>query len=89
MRAKIVLQGLVQGVGYRFFVVDRAKQYNITGYVQNLPNGNVEVIAEGAQGILKEFIKELRIGPVSAHITGIDVQWKEGEYGFTEFDIRF
>jgi len=89
MKARIVLQGLVQGVGYRFFVVDRARQHNITGYVQNLPNGSVEVVAEGAKGLLNDFIRELRIGPVSAHVTGIDVQWKEEEYGFTDFDIRF
>ncbi len=89
MRAILVIQGLVQGVGYRFFVVARAKQYNVTGYVQNLPNGNVRVIAEGDKGILMAFIEDLRIGPASAHITAMDIQWSEEESGFTDFEVKF
>ena len=89
MRAQIVIQGLVQGVGYRFFVVARAQQYHITGYVQNLPNGNVRVVAEGDKGVLLSFIEDLRIGPASAHITAVDVQWNEEESGFTEFEVKF
>ncbi len=89
MKAVIIIQGLVQGVGYRFFVVAQAKQYHLAGYVQNLPNGNVKVVAEGEKGMLKEFIKRLGIGPFSAHVTSIDTQWSEEQDGFTDFDIRF
>lgn len=89
MRAQIVIQGLVQGVGYRFFVVAHAQQYLITGYVQNLPNGNVRVVAEGDKGVLLSFIEDLRIGPASAHITAVDVQWSEEEACFTDFEVKF
>lgn len=89
MKVVLVVQGLVQGVGYRFFVVEQAKEYHIKGYARNLSDGNVEVIAEGDKGMLNEFIEQLRIGPPSSRVTGFDVKWSEEEYGFTDFDIRF
>ena len=89
MTAQIIVQGMVQGVGYRFYVVELARQYSIRGYVQNLPNGRVAVVAEGDKGILNDFIERLRIGSTSAHVTGIDVKWSEEECGFKDFDVRF
>ncbi len=89
MKAVIVIQGLVQGVGYRFFAIEQAKRFSIKGYVQNLSNSNVEVVAEGNEGMLKDFIKKLKIGPPSAHVTGVDVRWNDEECGFTNFDVRF
>jgi acylphosphatase len=89
MMARIIVQGLVQGVGYRFFVIKKAQEHHVAGYVRNLPNRNVEVVAEGNKGILHEFIKQLEIGPASAQVTGMDVQWSEEEQGFTDFDVRF
>lgn len=89
MKAAIIIQGIVQGVGYRFFVVEQAKCYRIRGYVQNLPNGNVKVVAEGDKGMLNEFINKLKIGPPSGHVTGIDIKWSDEEHEFTDFDVRF
>jgi acylphosphatase len=89
MKALIIVQGLVQGVGYRFFTVDMARQYNIKGYARNLPNGDVEVVAEGDKGMLNDFIKKLKIGPGSAQVTGIDIKWDETDFGFDTFDIRY
>lgn len=85
----ITIQGLVQGVGYRFFVVQQAQQHDIKGYVCNLPNGCVQVVAEGSKGLLRDFIEQLKVGPVSAHVTGADVQWDEQEDGYTTFDVKF
>ena len=89
MKAQIIVQGIVQGVSYRFFTVDMAKQYNIRGYCRNLSDGNVEVIAEGDEGMVNEFIKQLKIGPPAAHVTGIDVKWDNSDSGFDDFDIRY
>lgn len=89
MKATIIVQGLVQGVGYRFFTVEMAKQYNIKGYARNLPDGNVEVIAEGDEGMINDFIKRLKVGPSSARVTGIDIKWDDTDFGFDTFDIRF
>jgi acylphosphatase len=89
MKAQIIVQGIVQGVSYRFFAVKMAKQHNIKGYARNLPDGNVEVIAEGDEGMVNEFIKQLKIGPPAAHVTGIDVKWDNTDSGFDNFGIRY
>jgi acylphosphatase len=89
MKAVITIQGVVQGVGYRFFAVRQAQQHGINGYVCNLPNGCVQVVAEGTKGMLSDFIRQLKVGPVSAHVTGTEVQWDEQEEGFTEFEVKF
>lgn len=89
MKAQIIVQGIVQGVSYRFFTVDMAKQYNIRGYCRNLSDGNVEVIAEGDEGMVNEFIKQLKIGPPAAHVTGIDIKWDDTDSEFDNFGIRY
>lgn len=89
MKAVIIIQGLVQGVGYRFFVVRQAQQHDIKGYVCNLPNGCVQVVAEGTKGMVSDFIRQLKVGPVSAHVTGTEAQWSEQEEGFDSFDVKF
>ncbi len=89
MTAHIIIQGLVHGVGFRFFAVELARKYHIKGYVRNVPGGRVEVVAEGDQGLLHDFIEQLRIGPSSAHVTGIEVNWSEDEIGYKDFDVRF
>ncbi|UCF71447.1 MAG: acylphosphatase [candidate division WOR-3 bacterium] len=89
MKANITVQGVVQGVGYRFFVLNQARLYDIKGYVRNMPDGTVEVVAEGDKGIVKDFINRLRIGPLSAHVTGMKVKWSEEEKGYTEFRLQY
>ncbi len=89
MHAEIIVQGVVQGVGYRYFAMHKAKEYGITGYVQNLPDGNVLVVAEGEKGILNDFIKELKIGPASAHVTKIDIEFSENMTGYKNFSVKF
>jgi acylphosphatase len=89
MRAEVTVQGVVQGVGYRFFVLNQARLFGIKGYVRNMPNGTVEVVAEGEKGIVGDFIERLRIGPLSAHVTGIDVKWHKQDSGFTEFRLQY
>jgi len=89
LRAKITIQGVVQGVGYRFFVVKKAREYQIFGYVSNLPDGNVEVVAEAEKGLLMDFVEELRIGPVSATVTAVDVEWIDRPREFEDFEIQF
>ena len=80
---------MVQGVGYRWFVMRRAKESKLAGYVRNLPDGDVEVEVEGDQGLIIDFAGELRIGPHSAHVTDIKINWSEFESKFKGFEIRF
>jgi acylphosphatase len=89
MKADVVVQGVVQGVGYRFFVLNQARLYDVKGYVKNMPDGTVQVVAEGKKGMVKDFVERLRIGPLSAHVTGVDVKWHEKDSGFTEFRLQY
>ncbi len=89
MHAEIIVHGLVQGVGYRFFTIEKARAYGVTGYVQNLPDENVLVVAEAEKGILNDFIEELKIGPRAARVTRIDTSFSEKEVGYKNFSVKY
>lgn len=89
IRAHILVSGIVQGVFYRQFTKNKAIEYNITGWVRNLPNGKVEILCEGEKGLVLEFIKELKMGPPSAHVTKVDVQWEKPTDEFNNFRIIY
>ena len=88
-RAHIVVSGLVQGVGYRYFVYRKAKDHNLRGYVRNLYSDDVEIMLEGEKGVILDLIQELKTGPISAHVTGIKVEWEEGQSEYEDFQIKF
>lgn len=67
-RIRAVVIGTVQGVGYRYFTIMRASGLGIVGYVKNLPNGNVEVIAEGEESDLDTLVSYLKRGPSGAYV---------------------
>ncbi|GAB4364864.1 MAG: acylphosphatase [Calditrichia bacterium] len=85
---KAFVSGLVQGVGYRYFVYRKAAQYEITGYVKNLFDGRVEVFAEGNKKDLEEFLAELWKGPQFARVENVQVEWLEYEQKYPRFYIE-
>jgi acylphosphatase len=87
--AHLIISGMVQGVGYRWFVMRKAKEFDLKGYVRNLYNGDVEVEVEGYQSMILDFAKELKIGSRSAHVTDINIVWGEYENKYKGFEIRF
>lgn len=89
LRFRIVVSGLVQGVGFRFFVARTARAYGLTGWVKNRADGTVEVEAEGEKSVLHAFMKELRIGPPSSRVSGVDVEDLPPGEGYDDFDVRF
>jgi len=86
---KIVVTGVVQGVGFRFFVMRIAENLGVTGRVRNRFDGSVEVEAEGTRSALEALIREVRIGPRMASIRGINVEWMPYEGKFKTFDLVF
>ena len=66
------VSGMVQGVGYRFFVQRVAARHQVTGYVRNLPDGRVEVWAEGPSAQVAAVRDELAVGPAYATVTNIE-----------------
>ncbi len=91
MRTKrIVVSGLVQGVGYRFFAVRVAQGLGVTGFVRNLPEGTVEILAQSeSEDVLKTFIAKLEQGPSSAYVRGIIVENVEAEERLEDFKILY
>ncbi len=87
--ARAVISGLVQGVAYRWFAVRAASRLGVRGWVRNLPNGNVEVMAEGARGPVEALLDELRTGPSSAVVRDVFVEWRESSGEYNRFDVRF
>ncbi len=84
----VVVSGVVQGVGFRWFVERVARNLGLVGYVRNLYDGSVEAYAEGGEDVLNAFHKELKIGPRSAHVSGVKVDWQEYTGNFKDFRIE-
>jgi acylphosphatase len=69
---RYLVQGRVQGVGYRYFVLRQAEELGVSGYARNLPDGRVEVIAEAADAVIEQFEGRLREGPAFASVSALD-----------------
>ena len=87
--AKIIVNGLVQGVGFRYFVMRRADSLGLNGYTQNLFTGEVLTEVEGDESIIQELIKQLKIGPSKSHVVNCFVEWMEYKNEFTSFEVRY
>jgi len=87
--AHIIVKGLVQGIGFRWFVEREAKELGLVGYVKNLFNGDVEVEVEGERGLIEELIKKLKVGNRMSHVTNVQVSWQEHENKYNNFRIAF
>lgn len=74
-RATVLISGLVQGVGFRFFARKKALELGVMGYAENLSDGRVEVVAEGEVVDLEQLIHQLRQGPRGSRVDNVDVQW--------------
>ena len=87
-RVHILVEGMVQGVGFRWFVARHAQSLGLTGYVENLFNGNVEVVAEGDRSLIEELITHLKVGPRSAHVSNLRLEWAQPTQQYRNFEIR-
>jgi len=89
VRAEITVNGLVQGIGFRYYILRQAQNLGLTGYVKNLFTGEVYTIAEGERGIIEELIKLIKAGPSHAHVKNCRVDWSDSKEEYTTFEIRF
>lgn len=86
--ARFLVGGRVQGVGFRYFALRQARAIGIRGWVRNLPDGRVEVHAEGAETALRRFAAALRQGPPLSRVEEVTETAAAGE-GAAAFDIRY
>ncbi|MFH1446472.1 MAG: acylphosphatase [Chloroflexota bacterium] len=87
-RLHATIEGRVQGVGFRYFVIILAEQNALNGWVGNQLDGSVEVIAEGTLEALNSLLKALRQGPRSARVDTVNYEWSEANGEFQGFNLR-
>ena len=86
-RMRIFYSGNVQGIGFRYAAKSMATGFEVTGTVRNLPDGRVELIAEGMRNELEEFRKAIRDSGMEHFIRNEDVAWSEAVGDFRGFEI--
>jgi acylphosphatase len=87
--AEIIVEGRVQGVGFRDFAQRRARHLGATGYVANLANGQVQVHAEASKDVLEKLIRDLQKGPPLSHVDRVTVRWLAPTGRYPSFGVRF
>ena len=84
----VYYSGRVQGVGFRYSAERLAGEVGVTGWVKNLDDGRVEIIAEAGEDSLKEFLDSIAKS-FSRYITGTDITWGPATGAYSEFGIGF
>jgi len=88
-RVRAVVSGRVQGVWFRASTRDKARELGVTGTVRNLPDGDVEVVAEGEEHVVEQLLQWLWHGPPFARVDQVEVEPFAGELHATDFRVRY
>jgi acylphosphatase len=90
MTRRYVVAGLVQGVGFRWYVARHARGLGLAGYARNLADGRVEVVVTGSDGALARLEELLRAGPAHARVDSVEAQDQadDPQIPTRSFDIR-
>ncbi len=83
------IHGRVQGVFFRDSTKRRAKKEGVFGYVRNLDNGSVEVVAEGEEENLEELMEWCKKGPFLAKVSKVEAEWEDYKGEFNSFKIEY
>jgi len=86
-RLHLRITGVVQGVAFRYYTRDEAGRLELTGFVRNLPDGSVEVVAEGLEARLDELAAWCEHGPPSARVFEVQRHWTAPTGEFKRFFI--
>ena len=89
IKAHLIVSGLVKGVFFRDSTRLKAEELGVTGWVRNLSDGRVEIIAEGEKEKVEELVEWVKNGSSSARVDNLDVEWQEYVEEFTSFEIRY
>ncbi|TKB75952.1 MAG: acylphosphatase [Nitrospira sp.] len=89
LRAKLLVTGKVQGVGYRAFAARIASQRGLRGGVRNIDDGRVDLEVEGPKARILDLIKELKIGPPASRVTAVEVEWSPATGRLVDFNVWY
>ena len=87
-RLRMTVSGRVQGVGFRFTAREEALGLGLKGWVRNCLSGEVEIVAEGREDVLKMLAGWAHLGPPAAHVSRVHEEWSEYTGQFADFRIR-
>lgn len=88
VRATVRIKGRVQGVGFRAATCRAALEYNLTGWVGNLPNGDVMAVFEGRESAVRQVLEWCRQGPTLACVEELLIDWEKASDEFETFTAR-
>ena len=88
-RVHAFYSGRVQGVGFRITAEEAARNLGVVGWVKNLRDGRVELVAEANQGTLEQLLNDIRTGSMKNFITQVELSWSNASETFDEFEIRY
>lgn len=88
-RLQAIVHGRVQGVNFRYYTRRRATELGVTGFVRNLWDRTVEVVAEGRRTDLESLLSFLHVGPPAALVTKVDASWATPTGKFNRFEVRY
>ena len=88
-RAEIVANGLVQGVGFRYFIIKNAESLGLKGYTKNLFTGEVLTVVEGSRANIEDLFQRIKVGPSHASVNKCKIDWGESKNELTHFEIRY
>ena len=86
---QVFFSGTVQGVGFRFTVERLSRRFQVSGFVRNLDDGRVEVVAEGEEAVLAEFLGAVRESGMKYYIEDVEAHWSESQKAFSGFKITY
>jgi len=87
-RLHVFYSGKVQGIGFRYTVLDIARQQKVCGWIKNLDDARVELVAEASEDLLNNFIQEIN-QHFSRYIKDVNVEWLPASGEFSDFKIEF
>ncbi len=88
-RAEILAGGLVQGVGFRYYVYRNAVQLGLKGYTKNLYTGEVLTVVEGEKHLIEDLFQRIKIGPSYADVKKHSIKWSESKNEFKAFEVGY
>jgi len=88
IRTRLVVRGRVQGVGFRYSAIERARLLGLAGWARNLPDGTVEIVAEGSAESIRLLIEWAQHGPPGARVSRVDTGAAPTDHLAGEFRMR-
>ena len=84
----MLIGGIVQGVGFRYFIYRHATRLGLVGFTRNRPHGEVEIELEGERALIEALLQQAHRGPMMARVDSLRIDWRDWRDSYTHFEIR-